>query len=78
MPQGKGLKLEPVDVQATLAYARGTVKNFDVVPGSELDLNGEKYKVLDVKAVGKGARVTIENELSAKKHVLEALEQAAK
>ena len=78
VPQGKGLKLEPVDVQATLAYARGTVKNFDVVPGSELDLNGEKYKVLDVQAVGKGARVTIENELSAKKHVLEALEQAAK
>ena len=78
VPQGKALKLVPVDVQATLAYARGEVKKFDVVPGSELDLNGEKYKVLDVQAVGKGARVVLENELTSKKHVLEALEQQAK
>ena len=64
-----------VDVQATLAYERGTVKNFDVVPGSEIDLNGSKYKVADIKAVGKGAKVTLENSLSGKKRTLEALEQ---
>ena len=65
----------PVDVQATLVYERGTTKNFDVVPGQEIDLNGTKFKIAEIKAVGKGAKVTIENSLSGKKRVLEALEQ---
>lgn len=71
----KKAKLTPVDVQATLTYERGVVKNFEVVPGSELDLNGTKYRVVEIKAVGKGAKVTVENSLSAKKRTLEALEQ---
>ena len=73
VPQGKKFNLEPVDVQATLAYARGTVTNFDVVPGSEIDLNGTKYRIADIKAVGKGAKVTVEDAKSGKKRVLEAL-----
>ena len=71
----KKSKPAPVDVQATLSYERGTVKNFDVVPGSELDLNGSKYVVSAIEHAGKGAKVTIENSASGKKRVIEALEQ---
>jgi len=76
--QGKAPRLAPVDVQATLRYERGEVRRFDVVPGSEVDLNGEKFKVLDIQSVGKGATVTLENGLTGKKHILKALEQEAK
>ena len=76
--QGKSLKLAPVDIQATLRYERGEVRRFEVVPGSEVDLNGEKFKVLDIQSVGKGATVTLENGLTGKKHTLKALEQEAK
>ena len=75
--EGKKFKLEPVDVQATLAYERGTVKNMDVVPGSEIDLNGSKYKIAEIKAVGKGAKVTVVD-ASGKKRVIEALAPDAK
>ena len=71
----KKAKPAPVDVQATLAYERGSVRKFDVVPGSEIDLNGTKYKIAAIERVGKGAKVTVEDSLSGKKHVLEALEQ---
>ncbi len=71
----KKAKPAPVDVQATLSYERGTVRNFDVVPGSEIDLNGSKYRISAIERVGKGAKVTVENSLSGKKRVLEALEQ---
>jgi hypothetical protein len=64
-----------IDLQATLVYERGTVQNFEVVPGSEIDLNGSKYKIADIKAEGKGAKVVVENSLSGKKRILEALEQ---
>lgn len=70
----KKAKPASVDVQATLVYERGTVQNFEVVPGSELNLNGAKYKVVDIKAIAKGAQVTVEDSYSAKKHTLEALE----
>jgi len=71
----KKSKPAPVDVQATLSYERGTVKNFEVVPGSEIDLNGSKYRILAIEHAGKGAKVTVENSASGKKRVLEALEQ---
>ena len=71
----KKAKPAPVDVQATLQYERGSVRKFDVVPGSEIDLNGTKYRIAAIERVGKGAKVTVENSLSGKKHVLEALEQ---
>jgi len=64
-----------VDVQVTLVYERGTVANFEVVPGAEIDLNGTKYKISEISAVGKGAKVVVENALSGKKRTLEALEQ---
>ena len=71
----KKAKPAPVDVQATLSYERGTVRNFDVVPGSEIDLNGAKYRIAAIERVGNGAKVTVENSLSGKKRVLQALEQ---
>jgi|GEM_PF-899614 len=64
-----------VDTQATLMYERGTVKNFDVVKGTEIDLNGVKFRVADIQAAGKGAKVALENSLTGKKYMLEALEQ---
>lgn len=71
----KTAKPTPVDVQATLVYQRGTVKNLEVVPGQEIELNGTKYRIVDIKAAGKGAKVTVENSLSGKKRTIEALEQ---
>ncbi len=71
----KGMKLAAVDVKATLAYNRGEVRNLDVVPGSEIDLNGSKYRITDITPVGKGAKVTLESVLSGKKRTLEALER---
>ena len=70
--EGKTVKLAPVDVQATLSYERGTVKTFDVVPGAEIVLSGTKYKVKEIKASGKGAKVTLENGLSGKLRTIEA------
>lgn len=65
----------PVDVQATLSYERGATKTMDVTPGSEIDLNGTKYRIAAIERVGKGAKVTVEHSVSGKKRVLEALEQ---
>ena len=70
----KKSKPAPADVQATLLYERGTARTIDVVPGSEIDLNGTKYKIVDVKAVGKGGEVTVEHSISGKKTVIKALE----
>ena len=72
--EGKNVKLTPVDVQATLTYSRKTVETFDVVPGSEIVLSGVKYQITDIKAVGKGAKVSIKQVPSGHTRVLEALE----
>lgn len=67
-------KLTPVDVQATLVYTRGETKNFEVVTGETIDLNGTKYKVVSVKGGAKSAEVVLENALTGKKQTLKALE----
>ena len=72
--QGKNVKLAPVDVQATLSYSRKTVESFDVVPGSEIVLSGTKYQITDIKAVGKGAKISVKQLPSGRTRVLEALE----
>ena len=65
-----------VDVQARLVFARGAVtKEFIVIPGDKIDLNGEKYVVKGLKALPKGAEVTLENLLTGKIRALRALEQ---
>ena len=71
-------KPQPVDVQATLRYERGDVKTYDVVKGSEIDLNGQKFRVSDIKRLAKGASVTLADSLTGKEHVLNALEQDEK
>lgn len=71
----KTAKRAPVDVQATLSYERGVAKTFEVVPGSEIDLNGSKFRIVAIERVGKGAKVTLENVVSGKKRELQALEQ---
>jgi len=67
-------KPEPVDVQVTLDYERGETKSFDAVKGTELDLNGTKYRVSDIAVAGKTVKVEFESVLSGKKRTLEALE----
>lgn len=69
---GKSVKLAAVDVQATLRYSRGNEKTFDVVPGAEIALSGTKYKIVAIKAVGNGAKVTVEEIASRKTRVIEA------
>ncbi len=68
------LKMVPVavDVQATLQYERGAGKSFDVVAGSEINLNGAKYKVISVAAAGQGGTVTVAESLSGVKRVIQA------
>lgn len=75
LARDKRAKLRPVDVMATLTYTRGSVTTFEAVPGMELDLNGEKYKVVEILPAGKGAKVTFQNVRSGKRRTLEALEQ---
>ena len=60
-----------VDVQAKLSYSRrGAAKTFDVVAGAEITLSGTKYTVSEIKAVGEGAEITVENGLTGKKRKL--------
>lgn len=67
-------KPAPEDLQATLVYDRGGVKEFKVVAGGEIDLNGSKYTVSAITPAGKGAKVEI-TDARGKKRVIEALEQ---
>lgn len=71
---GKKPKLAPVDQQATLVYERNGVKTFDVVTGGEIDLNGSKYAVQSVKAVGKGAEVVLKSKETDKIRIIKALD----
>lgn len=70
--QGKAVRLTAVDIQAKLRYMRGEEKTFEVIPGAEIILSGTKYKVLDIKAIGKGAKVTLEGGIPRKTRTLEA------
>ena len=64
-----------VDVQARLIYSRGESKEMKVVAGDTIDLNGSKYEIKSVEAVGNGAKVTVADKILGKIRVLEALEQ---
>lgn len=71
---GKKPKLAPVDQQATLVYERNGVKTFEVITGEEIDLNGSKYAVESVKAVGKGAEVVLKSKETDKVRTIMALD----
>ena len=64
-----------VDVQAKLVYERGTPKEFVVVEGDKIDLNGTKYAVKEIKRLENGAAVTLEHTTLGKTRTIEALEQ---
>ena len=68
------LKMAPVavDVQATLQYERGAGKSLDVVAGTEINLNGSKYKVVSVKSIDQGAAVEVEDSLTGLKRIIKA------
>ena len=61
LAENKKVKPISVDVQATLVYTRGKVQSFDVVTGSEISLNGTKYAIEKIAAVGTGAKVTVKD-----------------
>lgn len=78
LAESKRAKPAPVDVQATLVYTRRSVKQFDVVAGTEINLSGEKYKVVSIKGSAKEARVLLEKvdakSGEKKQYTIEALE----
>jgi len=71
-----GEKTNQIDTQAKLVYERLETKEFTVVAGDEIDLNGSKYEVREIKALQpKGARVTLKSLDSGKVRSIDALEQ---
>ena len=72
--QGKPKRVS-VDVKATLVYERGGVKNFTVVAGDKIDLNGTSYLVKEIKRLSNGASVTLEHSTLGNTRTIEALEQ---
>lgn len=74
--EGEKSKRAVIDMQATLVYNRGGVKEIPVVPGTEFELsNGAKYKALTVETEGKGVKVTVEDLTTGEKTTISALEQ---
>lgn len=73
--EGEKSERAVVDIQATLVYNRGGVKEFTVAEGEVFELtNGAKYKALSIKAKGKGAEVVVEDLTSGEKTAISALE----
>ena len=61
-----------VDTEAALAWDRFGGKNFTVKEGSEIDLNGSKYRVVTLKSKAKnGCSVTLEDLSNKKQKTLE-------
>lgn len=74
LQQGKKPKFAAVDIQATLNFTLNGAKSFVTVPGTEITLHGTVYKVVEIKAVGKGAQVILEETLTGKRRTISALE----
>ena len=72
--ENRRAKPAPVDIQATLSFAREGGRTFEVVPGAELTLCGAKYLIREIKAEGKRVKVVIEDVATSRRRVLEALE----
>ena len=66
-------KRTPVETQATVAFSRGEPSEFTATPGKTFKLYESTYKVIEIKSVGKGAKVTIEDPLG-KIRTLEAVD----
>lgn len=73
--EGEKSERAVVDIQATLVYNRGGVKEFTVSEGEVFELtNGAKYKALSIKAGAKGAEIVVEEISSGEKTTISALE----
>ena len=66
-------KRTPVETQATISFGRGEPSEFTATPGKTFKLYESTYKVIEIKSVGKGAKVTIEDPLG-KIRTLEAVD----
>jgi hypothetical protein len=64
-----------VDTQAKLVYERHGTKEFVVVPGDEIELNGSVFKVTDIKRAGKSVKVSFLEVETGRNRTIEALEQ---
>lgn len=60
----------PIDIQAHLVYERGGVKDFDVVKDDIIDLNNEKFKILDISEKGGKIEVIVQSCLSGQTKTL--------
>lgn len=68
-----GVKNTPVDTQAKLVFARGQQQEFSVVTGGEIELNGTKYKVLEIKSLSPtSAKVMLKNTATGKTRTISA------
>ena len=68
-----GVKNTPVDTQAKLVFTRGQTQEFTVSPGGEIELNGTKYKVLEIKSVSaESAKVILKNVATGKTKTIDA------
>ena len=66
----------PTDEQATLVYDRGGTKEFNVVKGQVIELNGSKYKIVNLvyDAKAKKGSVLVQNLSTGKNRSIESLE----
>lgn len=69
-----GVVKTPLEVEAKLTYEHGETKEFTVVEGKTIEINGEKFSILTVKPEGKGALVEIEDLTRHQKRQLKAIE----
>lgn len=65
-----GEKVNTVESQVDLVYNRGEQKTFTVSVGTELDLNGSKYRVTKLKAGDKGCEVTVQDGKTKKEKII--------
>lgn len=60
-----------VDVQAQLRYERaGRAVDYTVVPGDEIAVSLERWKIVSVTPDGKGAKIVLENSITGRKRTL--------
>lgn len=65
------VRRNPVETQVPMSYSRGK-HSWDktVSEGAEIDLNGEKYRIVKLKPLEKGCEVTVENLKTKKQKVI--------
>ena len=66
-----GVRKVPVETQVELSYDRNTYSwKKTVSVGTEIDLNGEKYRVVNLKGDDKGCEVKVESLKTKKQKVI--------